>query len=105
MQWTVHLKGQSLSEQPPHKSSKILALAAIDSDLAVKCGQNAIQLKTNRTWKEVKALLRGSPAERHMLNAPTYHTLPYTYPLPYHLLRCYLRSGTHSIEPGALSAE
>lgn len=91
MQWTVRLKGQTLSDTPPHKSSRILALAAIDADLAVKCGQNAIQLKTNRTWKEVKALLRGNPAERHMLNAPNYHVLPYTYPLPYHLLKSYQR--------------
>ena len=53
-------------------------------------GQNAIQLTVGSSWKELKAWLRGYRADRpEPINPHGYFTLPYTYPLPYHVLKCY----------------
>jgi hypothetical protein len=91
MQYSVYLKGQSLSEEAPHRASRGLATLAVALLMARKVGQNAIQLTRDVSWKDAKRLMRGGvdPDDTGALNAPGYHTLPYTYPLPYDLLRSY----------------
>jgi hypothetical protein len=91
VQFSVYLKGQSTTEQAPHRSSRSLANLAVLKRFARQVGQNAIQLTRDISWKEVKRLLRGGadPDDSGVLNAPTYHVLPYTYPLPYHMLKSY----------------
>jgi hypothetical protein len=91
MQFYVYLKAQSLSEEAPHRSPRALASMAVTRNMARIVGQNAIQLTRDMSWKEVKRILRGGcdPDDSGRLNPPTYHTLPYTYPLPLDLLRSY----------------
>jgi hypothetical protein len=87
MQFSVQLRKPDSSKPMAHASRK-WAEAAILADLAVKTGQNSIQLTIlGMTWPEAKSIMRGKPGT---LNAPdSYHCLPYTYPLPYEMLRHY----------------
>jgi hypothetical protein len=53
--------------------------------LARKVGLRAIQITSGMSIRQVKEYLRGSG----VLNPPTYHCLPYTYPLPAAILERY----------------
>lgn len=90
MQFSAYLSGP-LPEKAPHKLSRVLAELAVDCRIARKIGQNAIQIVNGMTIRQVKDYLRGcaSRPEIERLNPPTYHVLPYTYPLPLHILEHY----------------
>lgn len=91
MRFSVYLKSQSLTEQPAHETSRALAVKAVDAGLALKCGQNAIHLRTIEAWSTVKAKFRpvNGKLPSQSLLPPLEHYLPYNYPLPYSLLKNY----------------
>jgi hypothetical protein len=91
MQFSAYLSGP-LPEVAPHKLSRTLAMAALRCGLARKIGQNAVQIVNGMSIRQVKDYLRGTgtgPAQIERINPPGYHCLPYTFPLPYDLLRHY----------------
>ena len=67
----------------------MLALEAVKRGLARKVGLRAIQILSGMSIREVKDYLRGSFTKCEVINPPGYHVLPYTYPLPLHILEHY----------------
>lgn len=88
MQFSAYLQGP-LPEKAPHRISHVLALEAVRRGLARKIGLRAIQILSGMTIRELKDYLRGSSAAIESINPPGYHVLPYTYPLPLHILEHY----------------
>jgi len=89
MQFSVYLSGP-LPEAAPHKLSRTLAMAALRCGLVRQIGQNAVQIVNGMSIRQVKDYLRGTGSgEIERINPPGYHCLPYTYPLPLHILEHY----------------
>jgi hypothetical protein len=88
MQFQAYLSGP-LPEKAPHRISHVLALEAVKRGLARKVGLRAIQILSGMSIRELKDYLRGSSGLLERINPPGYHCLPYTYPLPFHILEHY----------------
>ena len=89
MQFSVYLKGP-LTEVAPHRIPRSLALLALHHGIVRQIGQNSVQMIGNTSIRDLKNVLRGTSDRKiPRLNPPAYHTLPYTYPLSYSILRHY----------------
>lgn len=94
MQFSVYLLQQdafNIGTVPPHSCSRKNADWFVLRGIARRVGQNAIQLVRDISWKQAKELLpkKANPDDFGILNQEGYHTVPYTYPLPYEILRHY----------------
>jgi hypothetical protein len=65
MDFCLYLKPQNpLSEEPSHSISRTWAKRAISLRVMRQIGQNAVQLTVDRSWKEVKEMIRADVPER-----------------------------------------
>lgn len=95
MRISVYLKEQDyLVTQAAHRTSRSVAYLVIAMGMARVVGQNAIQLSTEATWRELKNKMRGTDAqitesgEIWALLPPLDFYMPWT-DLPLWLLKIY----------------
>jgi hypothetical protein len=61
MDFSVFRKGQNYTqERAPHRGTRTVVRLVVAAGLAVRVGQNAIQLTTEAPWKEVEFCARAS---------------------------------------------